>query len=141
MAVTRYRKHDIKGFYAGDSGEKGSSCMLSMMVKAGDRIYLNGQNGFDMDGVFHGEDDPGAQAEQACQNIKYLLEEAGASLNDICKMRVYVTDRDYRLAVYSAIARNFKGIYPCSTGLVIKALPLSKMKMQLDVEIHVSNHN
>lgn len=43
----------------------------------GDMVFFQGQMGFDLDGKFVGHGDPGAQAEQACKNIKSLIEEAG----------------------------------------------------------------
>lgn len=133
LGMQRYREYGIERFFKEE--ENGKNC-FSMMVCAGDRIYISGQGGYDLDGNFHGKDDPGVQADQACKNIKLLLEEQGFSLTDICKMRVYVRNRDYRLAVYSAIAENFTGVYPCSTGLVVKGLPTPEMLMQLDVEVH-----
>ena len=51
-------------------------------------------------------------------------------------MRVCVADREYRRAVYSAIGENFGDVSVCSTGLTVKALPLPKMLMQIDVEAH-----
>ena len=64
-----------------------------------------------------GVGDPAAQAEQAMANVKQLLEEAGARLEHICKITVYITDRAYREPVYRVIGKWLKGVYPVSTGL------------------------
>lgn len=109
---------------------------FSMMTVAGDKLYISGQSGFDLEGNFHGEGDPAAQADQACKNILRLLEENGLPKTSLCRMRVCVADREYRRAVYSAIGDNFGDVSVCSTGLTVKALPLPKMLMQIDVEAH-----
>lgn len=107
------------------------------LVIAGDKLYLSGMNGFDLEGKFHGAGDPAAQAAQACRNILQLLEEYHLPITSLCRMRVYVTDRSFRTAVYGAIGEAFAGTSVCSTGLTVKALPLPQMLMQIDVEAHI----
>ena len=98
----------------------------------GDYVFLRGQTGFDLDGRFVGAGDAGAQAEQACQNIKQLMEEAGGSIHDVCKLTVYVTDRSYRPAVYGAIEKYFEGVHHCSTGVVVQGLALPELLVEID---------
>ena len=78
--------------------------------------------------------DPAAQAEQAMTNVKTLLEEQGARLEDICKITVYITDRAYREPVYNVVGRHMKGIYPCGTGLIVNGLALPEMLVEIDIE-------
>ena len=54
------------------------------------------------------------------ENAKVLLEEAGARMEDICKITTYVTEREYRYDVYPVIAKHLKDVCPVSTGLVVK---------------------
>ena len=65
---------------------------------------------------------------------KILLEEAGASLADVCKVTIYITDRAYREPVYQEIGRWLKGVYPCSTGLIVNGLARPEWVMEIDVE-------
>ena len=51
---------------------------------SGDFVFMQGQVGTLLDGTLIGEGDPGAQAHQACRNIKHWMEEAGGSLQDAC---------------------------------------------------------
>ncbi len=107
--------------------------VYSMAIRAsGDFVFLRGQTGFDLDGRFVGRDDPGAQAEQACKNIKQLMVEAGGDITDVCKLTVYVTDVSYRPAVYRVIDRYFEGIRHCSTGVVVKGLALPELLVEID---------
>ncbi len=107
---------------------------LCMAVRAGNRVFLRGQTGFDLDGKMHGVGDPAAQTEMAMQCVKTLLEEAGAKLEHICKTTIYITDRAYREEVYAVIGKHLAGVHPCSTGLIVNGLALPEMVMEIDVE-------
>jgi enamine deaminase RidA (YjgF/YER057c/UK114 family) len=136
MKIQRFRKFQTQSFYPSSFGEqehhiKNEFCMA---VRAGNHIFLRGQTGFDLDGNFHGLNDVEEQAHNACRCVKQLLEEAGGTLQDICKITVYVTDRSYRSKVYGVIAEHFKDVYPCSTGLVVSGLALPEMLMEIDVD-------
>jgi enamine deaminase RidA (YjgF/YER057c/UK114 family) len=68
------------------------------------------------------------------QNVKQLLEEAGSCLEHVCKITVYITDRAYREPVYRTIGKWLKGVYPCSTGLIVNGLARPEWVMEIDVE-------
>lgn len=96
---------------------------LCQAVIAGNIVFLRGQVGQDLEtaeSVGHG--DPAAQAERAMANIGELLADAGACLEDICRITVYLTDVRYREAVYRVLGRHLKGVFPVSTGVVVSAL-------------------
>ncbi|MGH2472654.1 MAG: RidA family protein [Candidatus Limnocylindria bacterium] len=85
----------------------------------GNFVYMTGQTGITLDGRFVGAGDPAAQARQACENIKTLMEMAGGSMSDVVKLTVYVTDIRYREETYPVIRKYFEGgIRPCQTGVV-----------------------
>ncbi len=98
----------------------------------GDFVFFQGQTGFDLDGKFVGRGDAGAQAEQACRNVKQLIEEAGGTIEDVCKLTVYVTDVSYRPAVYGMIDRYFEKAHHCSTGVVVKSLASPDLLVEID---------
>jgi enamine deaminase RidA (YjgF/YER057c/UK114 family) len=107
---------------------------LCMSVRAGNHVFLRGQVGQDLKGRIVGVGDPAAQAEQAMKNVKVLLEEQGAQMEDICKITVYITDRAYREPVYRTVGKWLKGVYPCSTGLIVQGLARPEWVMEIDVE-------
>ena len=79
-------------------------------------------------------EDAAAQAAQAMQNVTQLLEEAGSSLEHVCKVTTYITDRAYRVPVYNTVGRYLKGIPTVATGLIVKGLAMPEMKMEIDVD-------
>ena len=96
---------------------------LCQAVVAGNLVFVRGQVGQDLETsepVGHG--DVAAQAEQAMTNIATLLSEAGARLEDVCRITVYLTDVRHREASYRVIGRHLKGVFPVSTGVVVSAL-------------------
>lgn len=130
MAHTRIRKFNARDAYPDQKLDND----LCMAVRAGNRVFLRGQTGFDLDGNMVGIGDPAAQAENAMHCVKTLLEEAGARLEHICKTTIYITDRAYREPVYQVVGKWLKGVYPCSTGLIVKGLARPEMLMEIDVE-------
>ena len=130
MAHQRFRKYNTKDIYLDQKLDND----LCMTVRAGNRIWLRGQTGFDLNGNFHGESDAAAQADMAMKCVKTLLEEAGAEIGHIVKTTIYITDRKYRDEVYQTIGKWLKGVYPCSTGLIVSGLAKPEMVMEIDVE-------
>jgi enamine deaminase RidA (YjgF/YER057c/UK114 family) len=106
---------------------------LCQAVVAGDTVYLRGQVGQDLDtSESVGIGDPAAQAEQAMHNIELLLTEAGATLQDICKVVIYLTDIRYREAVYRVVGKWLRGVHPVSTGIVVSALARPEWLVEID---------
>ena len=107
---------------------------MCMVVKAGQRLFLRGQTGLDLNHRLVAPEDAAAQADQAMQNVKQLLEDAGSSLAHVCKVTTYITDRAYRVPVYNTVGRYLKGIPTVATGLIVKGLAMPEMKMEIDVD-------
>ena len=126
----------FRGFHTDQQYRDGQKLgsRLCMAVRAGDRVYLRGQTGTTFDGEFTGLGDPAAQADQAMRNVKQLLEEAGASLDDICKVTIYITDRAFREPVYQTVGRHLKGVHPVGTGLIVDGLAHTRLLVEIDVE-------
>ncbi len=97
--------------------------LCQAVVARGTTVFLRGQVGQDLDtSESVGIGDAAAQTERAMANIAMLLEEAGAKLEHVCKITVYLIDPRYREAVYRVIGRWLKGVHPVSTGIVVSAL-------------------
>ncbi len=97
---------------------------LCQAVKArGTIVFVRGQVSQDLEtreSLHPG--DPGQQAGLAMSNIRLLLEEAGGSMEHLCRVVIYLTDIRHREAVYQEIGKWLKGVHPCSTGIVVSAL-------------------
>jgi enamine deaminase RidA (YjgF/YER057c/UK114 family) len=129
MKLARLRKFNTRDVYPHQQLDND----MCMVVKAGNRIFLRGQTGLDLEQRLVSED-AAAQAEQAMQNVKVLLTEAGAGLEHICKVTTYITDRAYREPVYNVIGHHLKGIPTVGTGLIVKGLAMPELKMEIDVD-------
>jgi enamine deaminase RidA (YjgF/YER057c/UK114 family) len=113
--------------------EQNLSNDLCQAVVAGDTVYLRGQIGQDLDTRESvGIGDAEAQADKAMANIAMLLEEAGARLEDIVKVVVYLTDIRYREPVYRVMGRWLEGVFPVSTGIVVTALARPEWVVEID---------
>jgi enamine deaminase RidA (YjgF/YER057c/UK114 family) len=108
---------------------------LCQAVRAqGTLVFLRGQVGQDLSSsasVAIG--DAAGQAERAMANVEQLLTEAGARLEDICKITIYLTDPRYREPVYRTVGKWLKGVFPVSTGLVVSALARPEWLVEIDV--------
>jgi enamine deaminase RidA (YjgF/YER057c/UK114 family) len=103
-------------------------------VARGRTVFVRGQVGQDLDTAVNvGVGDAAAQAEQAMANIKQLLSEAGARLEHICKVTIYLTDPRFRELVYRTVGRWLRGVYPVSTGIVVAGLARPEWLVEIDV--------
>ena len=126
----RFRPFDANVWYR---GQQTLNVRLCMVAKAGDWLAIRGQTGHDLDGAFHGLGDPAAQTEQAMRNLAALLGEAGARLDDICKVKVWVTDRAFIEPVHRVLARRLRGVPVAMTTAVVAGLARPYMDMEIDV--------
>ena len=130
MAHQRFRKFNTREMYP----EQALDNDLCMVMRAGNHVFMRGQTGFTLDGDFVGVGDAAAQADNAMKCVRTLLAEAGAKLEHICKITIYLIDPRYREDVYRVIGEHLKGVYPVSTGLVVQALARPEMLMEIDVD-------
>jgi 2-iminobutanoate/2-iminopropanoate deaminase len=64
----------------------------AVRVAAGDLLFISGQVAWDEQGNIVGEGDGAAQARQVFENLRRVLAGHGATLDDVVKVIVYVTD-------------------------------------------------
>lgn len=93
----------------------------SPALRAGDWLVLAGQVGIDRDGrLAHGVE---AQARQALQNIGAVLRDCGASLSDVAKTTVFVTDMADFAAVNAVYGAAFGDHRPARSTVQVAGLP------------------
>ena len=130
VKIQRFRKFNTRDVYPGGRHDND----MCMTVRAGNRIFLRGQTGFDLDQKMRDPTNPAAQAHLAMENAKVLLEEAGSSLDHVTMVTTYLTDPAYREPVYKAVAEHLRGNHTVGTGLIVKGLALPEMKVEIDLE-------
>lgn len=103
----------------------------SQAVQAGNLIFVSGQLPID---AKTGEmpDDIKGQTHQSIENIKAILEEAGATLDNVLKSTVYLADMSLFGAMNEVYAEHFKAVYPARAAFAVKELP---KKALVEIEV------
>ena len=104
------------------SPRPGQIMSQGVKVTGGTTVYTSGQVARNSQGEVVGKGDVGAQTRQVLENLKSVLAEAGATLDDIVKVVVYVTNVADFAAVHEVRAEYFKKDYPASTLVEVSAL-------------------
>ena len=94
----------------------------SRAVKVGNTVEVTGTVAVDDDGRVVGKDDAYAQAKFALQKIEQVLEKAGASLKDVVRTRMFVTDISRWQEYGKAHGEFFSSIMPCTSMIEVKGL-------------------
>jgi enamine deaminase RidA (YjgF/YER057c/UK114 family) len=106
----------------------------SRAVRVGSRIYVGGTTGFDSKGELVGIDDAYTQAVQCIRNIEAALQQAGATLGNVVRTRMLVTDIS-RWEEYGRAHQEFFGnIRPCATMVEVSALIDPQMLIEIEAE-------
>ena len=115
------------------------SDMFSQIVtveRAGLRfIHLSGQVGVDRDKKIAGAGNLESQTRQAFKNIKIALSEAGAKMEDVVKMTIYVVKYKYPDAgiLKTVIQENFPaGKLPALSLIDVAALAMEEFLIEID---------
>jgi len=106
----------------------------SRAVRVGSRIYLTGTTATGENGEIVGVNDVYVQTVQAIRNIERALKQAGATLANVVRTRMFVTDIK-RWEEYGRAHREFFGdIRPCATMVEVRALIDPEMLIEIEVE-------
>ena len=134
MPHVRHRLHNVRNQHP----ERSIQADYCGAVISGERIFLRGQTGYNIhptDRKFIGLGDAAAQAGQAMKNVRQLVEEIGAKMEDICRIKVWVTDRAYLAPVMEVVGLHLRGIPVASSELIIDGLARPEMLMEIDVDL------
>jgi enamine deaminase RidA (YjgF/YER057c/UK114 family) len=95
---------------------------FSRALRVGSWVFVSGTTATDADGNVIGGDDPYAQTVAIIEKIERALIAAGATLADVVRTRVYVTNADDWEAVGRAHARFFGAVRPANTLVEVSRL-------------------
>ncbi|AQZ49583.1 RidA family protein [Martelella mediterranea] len=130
MAHTRIRKFNTKDTYP---EQKLDNDLCQAVVARGRTVFLRGQCPQDLDTAENiASHDPVEQTHKVMQNIRQLIEEAGGSMEHLCKVVVYLTDVRHREAVYRTMGEYIKDVHPVSTGVVVTCLARPEWLVEID---------
>lgn len=116
-----------------------ASVGYSRAVKVGAYIHVAGTTATDGKGGFVGIGDPYAQTMQIFKNVEAVLGRAGASMADVVRTRVYMTDIKFFEQVAKAHGETFRDIRPANTMAAISALVRPEMLVEIEVDAYVGD--
>jgi 2-iminobutanoate/2-iminopropanoate deaminase len=104
----------------------------SLAIANGDLVFLSGQLGLDTATGRLVEGDASAQAKQALENLKAILDAAGLGFGHVVKTAIFLTD----MADFAAVNEVYKGYvaepYPARSTIAVAALPLgAKVEIEM----------
>lgn len=106
-------------------------------VRVERHVWVSGTTATGPDGELVGIDDAYAQARQALANIAHALERAGASLADVVRTRLFVTDIGEWEAIARAHGEVFADIRPACTMVEVARLIDPRMKVEIEADAFV----
>lgn len=111
----------------------------SRAVQTGPFIAVTGCAAIGPDGELVGEGSPYLQARRCIEVIAETLQKAGASLQDVVRTRMFVTDIDRWEEVGKAHAEAFGDIMPATTMVEVSRLIDPRMLVEIEADAVVTN--
>ncbi len=106
----------------------------SRAVRVGDHVFVSGTTATDENGALVAPGDAYGQAVQVLENLKRALERAGASMGDVVRTRMFVTDISLWQEYGRAHGEYFRDIRPVTSMLEVKALIDPAMMIEIEAD-------
>ncbi|MDQ0137963.1 enamine deaminase RidA (YjgF/YER057c/UK114 family) [Neorhizobium galegae] len=107
----------------------------SRAVVDGDMVYVSGTTGYDY-ARMEMPDDAAAQTRNTLGTIEKALKEAGSGLQDVVRVRYYLTDMADYDAIVQVLGETFSEIRPAAT-MVVCGLTTPEMKIEIEVTARI----
>ena len=93
----------------------GHFSQATMVEARGRLVFISGMTARRADGSIAGIGDIEAQTRQVCENLKAAIEAAGGTLDDICRVDVYVRNMEHFEQIHNVRREYFRPPAPAST--------------------------
>lgn len=109
----------------------------SRAVRVGPHVYVSGTTATDEGGAVVGVGDAGAQMRQALRNLVMALERAGATVRDVVRTRIFVTDIAAWQSIGEAHGEIFGGVRPATSMVEVRRLIHPDMIVEIEADAYV----
>jgi enamine deaminase RidA (YjgF/YER057c/UK114 family) len=110
----------------------------SRAVRVGDHVFVSGTTATDSSGSTVAPGDAYAQTIQVLENLRVALERAGASMADVVRTRMFVTDISRWKEYGRAHGEYFRDIRPTTSMIEVKALIDPSMLIEIEADALVA---
>ena len=102
-------------------------------------VFISGMTARRADGTIAGIGDIEAQTRQVCENLKNAVEAAGGTLDDVCRVDVYVRNLEHFETIHNVRREYFKAPPPASTMVAVSGFTSPDYLIEINAIAVIAN--